>query len=78
MFTKVLVANRGQIAVRAFRAAYELGAGTVAAFPWDYRNSVRRLKADESYQIGEVGHPVRPPRTLVWRPPHVVPFVRGS
>ena len=59
MFAKVLVANRGEIAVRAFRAAYELGAGTVAVFPYEDRNSVHRLKADESYQIGEVGHPVR-------------------
>ncbi|MDX2357828.1 pyruvate carboxylase [Dietzia sp. PP-33] len=59
MFTKVLVANRGEIAIRAFRAAYELGAGTVAVFPYEDRNSVHRLKADESYQIGEIGHPVR-------------------
>lgn len=59
MFTKVLVANRGEIAIRAFRAAYELGAGTVAVFPYEDRNSVHRLKADEAYQIGEVGHPVR-------------------
>ncbi|SDO19504.1 pyruvate carboxylase [Geodermatophilus sp. DSM 45219] len=59
MFSKVLVANRGEIAVRAFRAAYELGAATVAVFPWEDRNSVHRLKADESYQIGEEGHPVR-------------------
>src|ERR687897_2878221 len=59
MFDKVLVANRGEIAVRAFRAAYELGAGTVAVFPWEDRNSVHRLKADESYEIGEPGHPVR-------------------
>src|SRR5215217_9090389 len=59
MFRKVLVANRGEIAIRAFRAAYELGAQTVAVFPWEDRNSVHRLKADESYQIGEVGHPVR-------------------
>jgi pyruvate carboxylase len=59
VFTKVLVANRGEIAVRAFRAAYELGAETVAVFPWEDRNSVHRLKADESYQIGEEGHPVR-------------------
>nr|WP_204332071.1 pyruvate carboxylase [Geodermatophilus sabuli] len=54
-----MVANRGEIAVRAFRAAYELGVGTVAVFPWEDRNSVHRLKADESYQIGEAGHPVR-------------------
>ncbi|MEI4273717.1 pyruvate carboxylase [Klenkia sp. LSe6-5] len=59
MFSKVLVANRGEIAVRAFRAAYELGAGTVAVFPHEDRNSVHRLKADESYEIGEPGHPVR-------------------
>ncbi|MCA1007515.1 pyruvate carboxylase [Rhodococcus hoagii] len=59
MFSKVLVANRGEIAIRAFRAAYELGAGTIAVFPYEDRNSVHRLKADEAYQIGEVGHPVR-------------------
>ncbi|RRO16258.1 pyruvate carboxylase [Saccharopolyspora rhizosphaerae] len=59
MFRKVLVANRGEIAIRAFRAAYELGAGTVAVFPHEDRNSLHRLKADESYEIGEAGHPVR-------------------
>ncbi len=59
MFAKVLVANRGEIAVRAFRAAYELGAGTVAVFPYEDRNAVHRIKADEAYQIGEPGHPVR-------------------
>jgi pyruvate carboxylase len=59
VFEKILVANRGEIAVRAFRAAYELGAGTVAVFPHEDRNSVHRLKADESYEIGEPGHPVR-------------------
>ena len=53
MFRKVLVANRGEIAIRAFRAAYELGAGTVAVFPFEDRNSVHRLKADEAYEIGE-------------------------
>ncbi|MFT4083029.1 MAG: pyruvate carboxylase [Nocardioides sp.] len=59
MFTKVLVANRGEIAIRAFRAAYELGAKTVAVFPYEDRGSEHRLKADEAYQIGEEGHPVR-------------------
>ncbi|HWU57946.1 MAG TPA: pyruvate carboxylase [Microbacteriaceae bacterium] len=59
MFEKILVANRGEIAIRAFRAAYELGAATVAVFPFEDRNSMHRLKADEAYQIGEVGHPVR-------------------
>ncbi|UOQ58336.1 pyruvate carboxylase [Leucobacter allii] len=59
MFEKVLVANRGEIAIRAFRAAHELGASTVAVFPYEDRNSLHRLKADEAYLIGEVGHPVR-------------------
>ncbi|MGV0749730.1 pyruvate carboxylase [Mycolicibacter minnesotensis] len=59
MISKVLVANRGEIAVRAFRAAVELGIGTVAVYPYEDRNSLHRLKADESYQIGEEGHPVR-------------------
>ncbi|OMC10217.1 pyruvate carboxylase [Mycolicibacterium fortuitum] len=59
MVDKVLVANRGEIAIRAFRAAYELGLTTVAVYPYEDRNSQHRLKADESYQIGEQGHPVR-------------------
>ncbi|WP_032407251.1 pyruvate carboxylase [Rhodococcoides fascians] len=59
MFAKVLVANRGEIAVRAFRAAVELGASTVAVYPYEDRNSAHRAKAFESYQIGEPGHPVR-------------------
>ena len=59
MISKVLVANRGEIAIRAFRAAYELGVGTVAVYAYEDRNSQHRLKADESYQIGDVGHPVR-------------------
>ncbi|BBU20806.1 pyruvate carboxylase [Mycobacterium xenopi] len=59
MISKVLVANRGEIAIRAFRAAYELGMGTVAVYSVEDRNSAHRVKADESYQIGEAGHPVR-------------------
>jgi pyruvate carboxylase len=59
MFGKVMVANRGEIAIRAFRAAYELGARTVAVFPHEDRTSLHRLKADEAYEIGEPGHPVR-------------------
>ena len=59
MFAKVLVANRGEIAVRAFRAAYELGVQTVAVFAYEDRNAVHRIKADEAYEIGERGHPVR-------------------
>ncbi|WP_435770787.1 pyruvate carboxylase [Nocardioides sp. SYSU DS0651] len=59
MFSKVLVANRGEIAVRAFRAAWEVGATTVAVFPFEDRWSEHRFKADEAYEIGERGHPVR-------------------
>ena len=59
MISKLLVANRGEIAIRAFRAAFEMGISTVAVYPYEDRNSSHRLKADESYQIGETGHPVR-------------------
>ena len=52
MFRKILVANRGEIAIRAFRAAFELGARTVAVYPYEDRYSLHRLKADEAYQIG--------------------------
>lgn len=59
MFKKILVANRGEIAVRAFRAAFETGARTVAVYPFEDRNSVHRLKADEAYEISAEGSPVR-------------------
>ncbi len=59
MFSKILVANRGEIAIRAFRAGHEVGAKTVAVFPHEDRNSIHRQKADEAYLIGEEGHPVR-------------------
>jgi len=59
LFNKILVANRGEIAIRAFRAAFELGAKTVAVFPLEDRNSLHRMKADEAYLIGEKGHPLR-------------------
>ncbi|MFI5507320.1 pyruvate carboxylase [Mycobacterium sp. NPDC051804] len=59
MISKVLVANRGEIAIRAFRAAYEMGITTIAVYAHEDRNSQHRLKADESYQIGDIGHPVR-------------------
>ena len=59
MFSKVLIANRGEIAVRALRAAREIGSKTVAVFPHEDRWSEHRMKAEEAYEIGEVGHPVR-------------------
>ncbi|WP_235833823.1 pyruvate carboxylase [Aeromicrobium chenweiae] len=59
LFQKILVANRGEIAIRAIRAAHELGAQTVAVFPYEDRGSEHRVRADEAYEIGERGHPVR-------------------
>lgn len=59
MFRKLLVANRGEIAIRAFRAANELGIRTVAVYAHEDRNSLHCQKADEAYQVGEPGHPVR-------------------
>ncbi|MDO4760992.1 MAG: pyruvate carboxylase [Corynebacterium sp.] len=58
-FNKVLVANRGEIAVRAFRAAYEIGAKTVAVYPIEDRNSFHRSMATEAYRIGTEGSPVK-------------------
>ena len=58
--TKLLVANRGEIAIRVFRAAYELGIETVAVYTWQDRQSLHRLKADEAYQIGDDDLPLKP------------------
>ena len=58
-FKKILVANRGEIAVRAFRAAFETGAKTVAVYPREDRNSFHRPFADEAVQIGVEGQPVK-------------------
>ena len=56
---KLLVANRGEIAVRVMRAAHELGLATVAVYTPEDREALHRTKARESYQLGEPGHPVR-------------------
>jgi pyruvate carboxylase len=58
-FDKILVANRGEIAVRAFRAVYETGARTVAVYPREDRNSFHRAFADEAVRIGVEGSPVK-------------------
>ena len=58
-FNKILVANRGEIAVRAFRAAFETGASTVAVYPREDRNSFHRAFADEAVRIGTEGQPVK-------------------
>ncbi|WP_420098303.1 pyruvate carboxylase [Corynebacterium sp.] len=58
-FSKILVANRGEIAVRAFRAAYETGATTVAVYPREDRNSFHRAFASEAVRIGTDDSPVK-------------------
>ena len=58
-FSKILVANRGEIAVRAFRAAFETGAKTVAVYPREDRHCFHRPFADEAVQIGVAGQPVK-------------------
>ncbi|WP_448853910.1 pyruvate carboxylase [Corynebacterium frankenforstense] len=58
-FEKILVANRGEIAVRAFRAAYEVGASTVAVYPAEDRNSFHRSFANEAVRIGRDDSPVK-------------------
>ena len=57
---KLLVANRGEISIRIFRAATELKIRTVAIFTHEDRYSLHRYKADESYQIGDENEPLKP------------------
>ncbi|OCH91007.1 pyruvate carboxylase [Obba rivulosa] len=56
--TKILVANRGEIAIRVFRTAHELAMHTVAIFSYEDRLSAHRQKADEAYQVGKGLTPV--------------------
>jgi len=56
----VLVANRGEIAIRIFRACVEIGLKTVAIYTYEDRYSQHRYKADESYQIGKDDEPLKP------------------
>jgi pyruvate carboxylase len=57
---KLLAANRGEIAIRIFRAATELNISTVAIYTYEDRYSLHRYKADEAYQIGEENDPLKP------------------
>lgn len=57
---KVLVANRGEIAIRIFRACTEIGLRTVGIYTFEDRYSLHRYKADESYQIGDDDEPLKP------------------
>ncbi|MTH64623.1 pyruvate carboxylase [Paracoccus shanxieyensis] len=52
MFNKILVANRGEIAIRVMRAANELGKKTVAVYAEEDKLGLHRFKADEAYRIG--------------------------
>ncbi len=57
-FRKILIANRGEIAIRIMRAANELGKRTVAVFAEEDKLGLHRFKADEAYRIGEGLGPV--------------------
>ena len=57
-FNKILIANRGEIAIRVMRAANELGKKTVAVYAEEDKLSLHRFKADEAYRIGEGLGPV--------------------
>ncbi len=54
--SKILVANRSEIAIRVFRAANELGIKTVAIWAEEDKLALHRFKADESYQVGRGPH----------------------
>ena len=57
-FKKILIANRGEIAIRVMRAANEMGKRTVAVFAEEDKLGLHRFKADEAYRIGEGMGPV--------------------
>lgn len=56
---KLLVANRSEIAIRVFRSAHELGIRTVAIYSHEDRYALHRFKADEAYQVGKPGEPIK-------------------
>ncbi|MEC3860424.1 pyruvate carboxylase [Mesobacterium sp. TK19101] len=57
-FQKILIANRGEIAIRIMRAANEMGKKTVAVYAEEDKLGLHRFKADEAYRIGEGMGPV--------------------
>jgi len=59
-FKKMMVANRGEIAIRILRAASELKLRTVAIYTYEDRYSLHRYKADEAYQVSPNDEPLKP------------------
>jgi pyruvate carboxylase len=57
-FRRLMAANRGEIAIRIFRSAHELGIRTVAIYSHEDRFASHRFKADEAYQVGAPGAPI--------------------
>jgi len=57
--SKILVANRGEIAIRVLRAANELGKKTVAVYAEEDRLGLHRFKADEAFLIGKGMGPIK-------------------
>src|SRR5204863_7128908 len=57
--TKLLAANRSEIAIRVFRSAHELGIRTVAIYAHEDRYALHRFKADEAYLVGQPGEPIK-------------------
>ena len=57
-FRKVLCANRGEIAIRVFRACAELGIATVGIYSEEDRHHQHRYKADEAYVVGHGLSPI--------------------
>ena len=58
-FRKIMAANRGEIAIRIFRACTELGISTVAIYSEEDKLSLHRYKADEAYLVGKGKSPDR-------------------
>jgi pyruvate carboxylase len=73
-FSKILVANRGEIAIRVMRAANELGKRTVAVFAEEDKLSLHRFKADEAYLIGDGLKPVEAYLSI----PEIIRVARAS
>ncbi|MCB0608035.1 MAG: pyruvate carboxylase [Lewinella sp.] len=59
-FQRILIANRGEIAIRIMRAASELDLRTIAIYTYEDRYSQHKIKADEAYQIGDKDDPLKP------------------